>query len=65
MKMEAICSSKTSADTQRTTRRHISQDSTLVTLSVLEKTHAHMDINRKHLYFVTLMYICNAESNSC
>jgi hypothetical protein len=29
LKMEAICSSETSVDTQRTTRRHIPEDDTL------------------------------------
>jgi hypothetical protein len=33
LKMEAICSSETSVETQRTTRRHIPEDDTLNSLS--------------------------------
>jgi hypothetical protein len=45
LKMEAICSSETSVDTQRTTRRYISEDSTL---------HDHRCENLKscNFYFV-------------
>jgi hypothetical protein len=44
MKMEAICSSETSVDFQRTTRRYITEDSTL---------HNHRCENLKS-YFVEL-----------
>jgi hypothetical protein len=36
LKMEATCSSETSAETQRTTRRHIPEDDTLQDMSMLK-----------------------------
>jgi hypothetical protein len=44
LKMEAICSSETSVDTQRTTRSHFAEDDTL---------HNHLCVNLKS-YIVTL-----------
>jgi hypothetical protein len=50
LKMEAICSSETSVDTQRTTRRHIPEDDTL---------HNHGCENLiSYMYFCSFLVSC-------
>jgi hypothetical protein len=64
LKMEAICSSETSVETQRTTRRHIPEDYTLQRKHVSEVTGPRDDGGTHgHDVFVYKYYLLSLSTN--
>jgi hypothetical protein len=66
LKMEAICSSETSADTKRTTRRHIPEDDTLNNhrCETLKSYESISDCREQSRIILLLIYKLSASSST-